>query len=140
MAKSYFKEKELQPQDENLKAVLSKAKEYWDKYLDIINTSIPEAAFQWKYYGKAWGWCLVGLVKNKNLLYLTPIENGFYVSFVFNEQNRQCAREEGMSEEILKTIEAGKSNNAGHTFDILVQNKSDLEIVSKLLKIKSNII
>lgn len=138
MAKSYFREKELQPSDESLKDILQAGKAQWDAYVDFINQSVSGASGQWKYYGKAWGWCLVFIEKKKNIVYLTPDQERFFASFVFNDKNRITAQEMGVPADILSIIESGKANSAGHTFDIIVQDSKDLELVKMLLKIKCN--
>ncbi len=136
MAKSYFRVKELQPAEENLREIMQESKVLWDTYVDFVDKLVPGTSNLWKYYGKAWGWCMVYIEKKKNLMYLTPGENCFYVSFTFSDKNRETAADAGLTDEVIQIIESGKSNTAGHTFDIEVRNDDDLELVKSLLKIK----
>ena len=75
--------------------------------------------------------------KKKNLVYLTPAEGYFLCSFHFNEKGRELARQSDFKDDILKSIEAGKENSAGHTFDVIVADEQGLELSKQLLKIKT---
>ncbi len=140
MAKSYFLEKELQPQENNIKDILQDKKEFWDKYLTFVKTYDPTISCEWKFYGRAWGWSLVLLKKKKNLLYLTPVVNGFYVSFALGKKGANLAKKEGFTDKIVEIIESGENNNAGRTFDILIQEQDDVVIVEKLMEIKYSLV
>lgn len=137
MAKSIFREKAIQPDDEMITVILSGSKELWDSIIAHVSETYPQATQEWKFYGSAWGWCLVLSSKKKKLVYLTPADKHFLCSFIFSENGRELSRQADFSADILKTIETGKDNNAGRTFDISVADKQSLELSKALLNIKA---
>ncbi|MDL2225523.1 DUF3788 domain-containing protein [Eubacteriales bacterium OttesenSCG-928-M02] len=52
-------------------AILQSTASLWDALIQHVSTMDEAAATQWKYYGRAWDWCLV-LSSKKNLFSLTP--------------------------------------------------------------------
>lgn len=138
MAKSIFLEKELKPNEEMLINILGKKKNLWDKILLHISDTFPKFNTEWKYYGKAWGWCLAGKSDKKQLIYLTPLKDKLISSFIFNDKARNIAKNIGFSNDVMAIIESGKNNPAGGSFDFNVKTLNDLKIVKELLQIKFN--
>ncbi|ULQ60426.1 DUF3788 domain-containing protein [Brucepastera parasyntrophica] len=137
MAKSIFREKAAPPGMDLIGSVLKETKQLWDTLAAYVSNTYPQVVQEWKFYGTAWGWCLVLSSRKKKLVYLTPSEGYFLCSFIFNNKDRELSRQSGFSEDILETIEAGKNNAAGHTFDIEVAGDQDLDLVKQLLHIKA---
>ena len=137
MAKSIYREKALQPDDGMIALAVKEAKALWDHLIQHALTAYPDTIREWKYYGAAWGWCLTLTHKKKNLAYLTPSDGAFWCSLNFNEKGRELARQAGFSNGVMETIESGKTNTAGHTFDIEVGNTRAAELVKRLLAIKA---
>lgn len=136
MAKSVFREKEHQPDIAELEQALGAAAPLWASFVERLEAAVPAAQAEWKYYGKAWGWCLVYREKKRTLAYCTPGEGQWVASFVFSEAERAAARGAGFAPDVLALVEAGQHNTAGHTFDIEVETADDLAVAQALLAIR----
>lgn len=136
MAKSILRDKNIQPDEGLLDAVLASAKPMWDAFVAHVAEACPRMTQEWKHYGSAWGWCLVLSDRKKKLVYLTPAEGYFTCSFVFGDKSRELARVAGLDRAVLEIIEAGKENTAGHTFDIDVTDAASLALPKQLMGIK----
>jgi len=137
MARSTFREKAIQPTGEMLAGTLGGAKEIWDAFARHMETTYPGVTAEWKFYGVAWGWCLVYVHKKKKLVFLTPVEEGCIASFIFNGKARDLAGGAGFSGDILAAIASGVTNTAGHAFDIPLHTPDDIITAQKLTQIKS---
>lgn len=136
MAKSIFLKKDMPPDDAALSEAMAGCIPVWNTFLNTIKANYPGSTTEWKFYGAAWGWCLVVKSKKKALVYLTPAQNSFYASFIYSEKGRQEAKNSGLSTETLQIIESGKTNPAGHAFDFVISELDDLDLMMELLQIK----
>ena len=136
MAKSIYRDKAFQPDGGMIASALKETKSLWDDLIAYASDTYPNTVQEWKYYGAAWGWCLVLHDKKKKIAYLTPSDGFFWCSFSLNEKGRALARQASFPDDILKIIEAGKDNPAGHVFDITVDSAQRAALSKQLLKIK----
>jgi hypothetical protein len=137
MAKSCFRDKIVPPTDEMLASVLGNNKELWDEFTKNIESTYPNQTAEWKFYGTAWGWFYVYSRKKKKLIYLTPAESCFAVTLSFNEEGHDLSKAMSFSDDVMRISEVGKTNPNGRTFDIPINQRTDLRIAKKLLEAKT---
>lgn len=117
-------------------AVLGPSAGLWKAAIQEIEAVVPSASWEWKYYGKPWGWSLIASNKKKKLVYLTPAEDFFMASFIFSDAGRAAVRASGLPQVLVTAVEAAKANPQAGTFDLPVAAQGDLETVRQLLAIK----
>lgn len=136
MAKSIFREKEMQPGEERLHGALGGAWPLWRALEAYLAEAFPGADSLWKYYGKAWGWSLVYQRKGKALCYLSPGEGGFIVSMSFSDKGREAIRQTDLPEALQEAVETAQYNPAGRMFDLDVGSEAALTVAQRLVDIK----
>ena len=136
MAKSIFLEKEAPPSPELLRGALGDTYALWQDLLARAKADAPGLLESWKYYGRAWGWCLALMKGKKNLCYLTPGQGSWQLSLSFDDRARAAVRESNLPGAIKEAVEAARQNTAGRTMDVTVSNRAELETALALLDIK----
>lgn len=136
MAKSVFREKEIQPSEDLLQCALGSAAPLWGALKRYIAEAFPGAISGWKFYGKAWGWSLVYQLKGKSLCYLSPAEEAFMASMSFSAKGREAIGQTDLSEELKDAVEVARHNPAGRMFDLDVRSEAALAAAERLLDIK----
>lgn len=137
MAKSVYLDKGVQPDEPMVAATAGKSKEQWDEAIRHASEAYPAFSWEWKYYGKAWGWSLVIKSKAKTLCYLTPADGYFQVSIIFNNKGRALAAGIGLPEKIAQAVDASKNNAKNIPYDFKVRTAADLDIAKQLLEVRS---
>ena len=103
MAKSIYLEKAMLSDELTLAVEVSGYKQQWDEIIRYLSETYVDFSQEWKYYGKAWGWTLMLKSKSKTLCYITPAQEYFQVSVIFNDKGRawrlhkMCIRDSGKS-------------------------------------------
>jgi hypothetical protein len=136
MAKSIFLEKEHPPQEAELHEALAESQKVWQRLLNEVQEEYPKVKTEWKYYGKAWGWCLVVKSAKKTLVYLTPGEGSLTATFVFGEKAELAARQAVLPEVVWQQVAQAHITAQTKTFDMPVQCAEDILSVKKLAKIR----
>ena len=91
MAKSIYLEKAMLSDELTLAVEVSGYKQQWDEIIRYLSETYVDFSQEWKYYGKAWGWTLMLKSKSKTLCYITPAQEYFQVSVIFNDKGRALA-------------------------------------------------
>ena len=86
MALSAFGDKTTAPTDADLRIVLGRAYPSWDKLLAAIRKHISPIAEVWAYTSTSNGWGLRLRHRDRVILYMTPQQTQFLVSFVLGEK------------------------------------------------------
>src|SRR5512140_1473741 len=106
VALSAFSEKAHPPTDEDLEAKLGAAHAAWGQLIDLVSTRIPQVTTVWGFTSKSTGWGLRLRHKDRVLLYMTPGEGHFLVSFALGERAVQEARAAKLPKALLAAIDA----------------------------------
>ncbi|TYQ17892.1 UNVERIFIED_CONTAM: uncharacterized protein DUF3788 [Acetivibrio alkalicellulosi] len=139
MALGFFCDKHILPSEEEVKGILGKAAEVWEKLKGYIQEYglIKE---EWKIYSQKAGWCKKILIttgkEERNIIFLYPNVEHFTGILVFGKKAVQDAQNSGIPDEILCKILKAKEYKEGRSFDVEIRGKRDFEIIKKLIDIK----
>jgi hypothetical protein len=131
-----FADKTHQPTDEDLAALLGRAKRLWDSLVKSAQAAAPGAEVGWKHYAGKSGWTFVVRDKRRNLAYLKPAEKRFTVNLALGEQALQAAQESDLPEAVVKAIAEAPKYPEGRPAHLTVKTAADLRMADKLLAIK----
>ena len=120
------------PTDDELSAVLGAARALWDQLLSELALPIQE----WHSYSVKAGWALRLKQGKRTILYVTPCEGSFRVSFALGEKAMQTARESKLPAQVMKTLDEAPSYAEGTGVRLDVTAKKDLAIIRKLAAAK----
>ena len=138
MSLSIFGDKKILPNDEMLGEALSELKNHWDSIKKHIENTYDKISGEWKYYSKSSGWTFVIKSGKRTLVYLIPTEECIKASFVFGEKAVEAAQKADLPEAILKRLLESKAYVEGRSIMVDVENDKHIDIVKKLLKIKTD--
>ncbi len=137
MAKSIFRDKIIIPDSQLIEQALMDTKLLWDDLIDYVLNSYPNTTSEWKYYGVAWGWSFVLKSKTKTLCYLTPNNEYFHVSIIFNDKGRLLTQQSNLPEQIMDAVELSKNNAKNIPYDFDLRQENDIDIAKKLIAIRA---
>lgn len=136
MALSAFGEKLHPPTDDDLRATLGKAYAPWERLIALVSERVPPITELWGFTSASTGWGLRLRHKDRVILYMTPQENQFLVSFVLGERAIAAAHEAQLSPTILKAISAAPRYAEGRGVRMTVKSSRQVPGLAALAQIK----
>lgn len=136
MAPSALDDKSRMPDDGMLAEVLGKSKELWDAILSHLAEQFPGVQNEWGFAGAKYGWSLRPKHKKRTILYLTPGQGCFLVSFALGERAVAAAEESSLPESILAAIRGARQYAEGRGVRVEVKRRTDVEAIKTLVEIK----
>jgi hypothetical protein len=136
MALSIFENKEKQPAEKDLQKVLGEKYEIWNAIKAFVLKNYPEAAEQWNFSGKAFGWGFRLRDKKRVIIYLTPCDGFFKTSLVFGQKAFDEIMSSKINFEIKTILEAAPVYAEGRGFRIDVTDDKFLKDIQQLILYK----
>lgn len=136
MALSAFADKTHPPTDEDLATVLGPAYAPWSRLIGDVAAQIPGLACLWAFTSKGTGWGLRLRHRDRVIVYLTPCEGHFLVSFVLGEKAVIRARAAKLPGELLSAIDAAPRYAEGRGVRLHVRGVRQLASIVALARIK----
>lgn len=136
MALSAFDEKLRPPTADDLRATLGKAYAPWVQLIALVAERIRPVTELWAFTSANTGWGLRLRHKDRVILYMTPQENQFLVSFVLGDKAIAAAHEARVSPTILKAVSAAPRYAEGTGVRITVKSTRQVSGLAKLAEIK----
>jgi uncharacterized protein DUF3788 len=133
MALSAFDDKTRPPTDDQLRSVMGKAYGSWVRLLALVAERIEPVSEVWRF---GTGWSLRVLRKDRVILYMTPRQNQFLVSFALGEKAVAAAHAARLSASVLKAIDDAPRYAEGRGVRIPVRTSSQLTTLARLAQIK----
>jgi hypothetical protein len=124
------------PTDGDLTEALGPTKVLWDQLLATLADQFNLIDHEWNSYSPKAGWALRLKRKKRNIVYLSPYQSCFFVSFVLGDKAIQAARQSKLPKRVIKIIDEAKRYSEGTGFKIQIKKPKDIDIVSKLTAIK----
>lgn len=136
MALSAFDDKSKKPTAADIQEVLGRAGAHWTGLISHVASEFPPVEEQWSYSGEKYGWSLRLKRKKRVILYMTPCERHFLVGFVLGDKAVKAARDAGVPEAVVATIDNAPRYGEGTGFRVEVRSRADLTAVKKLAAVK----
>jgi len=136
MLPNAFIDKPKKPNDDELREALGPAKAFWDQLLAELADQYNLVDREWNSYSRKAGWLLRLKLKKRNIVYLSPSQGCFLVSFALGEKAIQAARQSNLPQKVIKIMDEAKRYAEGTGVRFEVKKLKDIEIVKKLTAIK----
>ncbi|MCF6130464.1 DUF3788 domain-containing protein [Flavobacterium sp. AS60] len=134
--KSIFIDKNNEPTLDDLKKGLGNTFDIWTNFEAFAIKNYPNAKAEWNFSGEKFGWSYRVKDAKRVLIYLLPRDNFFKTAFVFGQKATEQIFESDISEVIKQELKAAKVYAEGRGIRIEVRDKSNLEDIQKMIKIK----
>lgn len=125
-----------QPTEHEIEAALGSATEPWRQFVGWLAERLGVSDQEWKSISPKYGWALRLKLKKRNIVYLSPSQGCFYVSFVLGDRAVRAAQESNLGSRILKAIAAAPRYAEGTGLRLVIRRAADLAPVRKLAEIK----
>ena len=136
MDHSAFMEKNVRPREADLIGVLGRARKLWDELRELVASDFTSLDEEWVYSGKNYGWSLRLKQKKRAILYMTPLEKYFRVSFAFGEKAVVAAHQSKLPSTLLKIIDEAPRYPEGRALRLEIRKKTDVRFAVMLAGIK----
>ena len=136
MLPNAFIGKPQKPTDAELAAALGAAKVLWDQSLAGLADEHNLTVQEWNSYSRKAGWSLRLKHKDRNIVYLSPCEGCFFVSFALGDKAVEAARQSGLPQSVIKIINDAKRYAEGTAVRFEIKKAKDIGTVTKLAGIK----
>jgi len=133
---SAFPDKAHAPTEEDLRGTLGAAFSAWSKLLTEVSSRIPAIRPLWGFTSKSTGWGLRLRHKERVILYMTPCQGYFLVSFVLGEKAVTRAQAAKLPKVIQSAIESAPRYAEGRGFRIPIKKVAHVAPLAVLAQIK----
>lgn len=133
---SAFGDKSKVPQDDDLEATLGNAFVFWNELKRLMALRFVPLSIEWGFTSKKTGWGLRLKGEKRTILYMTPCNGNFLVSFALSEKAVKAAHESDLPTSVLKVIDSARKYAEGRGVRLEVRSAEDVRNVEKLAAIK----
>lgn len=137
MALSAFTDKTHQPTNKDLRTVLGKAYPAWVRLIELVSDRIDPISQVWGFTSASTGWGLRLKRNDRIILYMTPRDDHFLVSFALGEKAVAAARVSKLPRTVLKAIESAPKYAEGRGVRLEVRQAREVSAIATLAEIKS---
>lgn len=136
MIENAFIGKLTQPTPKELAGKLGPAKDLWNDVVTEITGECGITDKEWNCYSPKAGWSLRLKQKKRNIVYLTPCDGCFRVSFILGDKAMKVAKNSEFSAKFSKLITKAVRYPEGSAIRLEVTGADDVDFVKQLAKIK----
>ncbi|MGZ5436916.1 MAG: DUF3788 family protein [Pyrinomonadaceae bacterium] len=137
MALSAFTDKAHQPTDKDLRSVLAKSYTAWVRLIELVSDRIAPILPVWGFASAKFGWSMRLKRKDRVILYMTPREDHFLVSFALGEKAVAAAHAHKLPATVLTAIESAPKYAEGRGVRIEVRQVREVSALATLAEIKN---
>lgn len=137
MALSAFADKAHQPTEKDLRRVLGKAYAAWVRLIKLVSDRIAPILPVWSFTTAKFGWSIRLKRNDRVILYMTPREDHFLVSFALGEKAVAAARAHKLPTAVLKIIESAPKYAEGRGVRLEVRQVREVSALATLAEIKN---
>ena len=138
MATSIFDNKEIVPIEEDLEDVLKSSFDAFKNLISYLEKEYGSLKKEWKFYSKKAGWTLRVSNEKRNLVFLSPNDDHFFVTVNMSVKVSKIALDLDISDNTKDLIKQTKSYAEGKSVLIQVSKDEDLEDIKVLLDLRDN--
>ncbi|HEY9167118.1 MAG TPA: DUF3788 family protein [Candidatus Kryptonia bacterium] len=131
-----FPDKAVIPDEMKLLKILGDTGKFWREIRSYIEKDFGPVKSEWKFYSEKSGWTMKLLLKKRNLFFLSPVDGGFRMSFIFGDKAVSAIEESDIPKKIIDEVRNAKKYVEGRGIRMEVKSAKTVEIVKKLIKIK----
>ena len=124
------------PADNDLTAALGSNRPLWDQALAALAEQFGLVEQEWTSYSPKAGWSMRVKKGKRNILYMTPCDGCFRVSFILGGKAVESARETKVPTRVLKLIDQGTKYPEGLGIRFDVTTPKDLLPIQALTALK----
>lgn len=131
-----FMGKSKKPTAEEVAEALGESAEAWRQLVEDLGKKQGVTEQEWKSVSAKYGWSLRLKQKKRTIVYLSPCEGYFLVSFALGDKAVRKARQADLPKSVTKAIEEAPRYAEGTGVRLTVKGPKDLAAIQKLVAVK----
>ena len=124
------------PTDEDLAGVLGPTKPLWDGLVADMSDRHGVTIQEWSSYSPKAGWSLRLKRGKRTILWMSPLQRSFLVTFILGDRAVAAARQSGLSARLLRTLDEAPRYPEGTGIRLPIKGPRDIAAVRKLAVVK----
>lgn len=124
------------PTDADLAAALGPTKPLWDGLISEMADLHDVAIQEWSSYSVKAGWALRLKRAKRTILWISPCEGSFHVTFILGAKAVVAARQSRLSARLLRIIDEAPKYPEGTGVRLHIKRLKDIPAVRKLAVVK----
>jgi len=124
------------PTDEDLAGVLGPTKPLWDGLVADMSDRHGVTIQEWSSYSLKAGWSLRLKRGKRTILWMSPLQRSFLVTFILGDRAVAAARQSGLSARLLRTLDEAPRYPEGTGIRLPIKGPRDIAAVRKLAVVK----
>jgi hypothetical protein len=136
MCPNAFINKPKPPTEPELTAALGAAKAVWDQILTRLDQDLGVDGREWKCHSPKWGWSLRVKRKERTIIWFSPFDGRFEVSFILGDRAMCAARAIRLPKRVLDVMKSAPKYPEGTGIRLEVKSARDIAALMKLAAIK----
>jgi hypothetical protein len=137
VALSAFTDKSRRPGEDELRSALGKAYPAWARLIELVASRVGPVSQAWGFTSAGTGWGLRLKSAERVIVYMTPREGQFLVSFALGEKAVAAAHASKLPASVLEKIEAAPRYAEGRGVRFEVRQSREVPPLARLAQIKS---
>ena len=129
-------DKSKEPDQDHILRLLGQNAERLNELDSFCENKVGQLIYEWKFYTKKSGRERPS-IKKRNLFFLTPKKDLYSITFVFGDRAVEAAENSELPERIKTELKQARKYMEGRGIRIDVTSGDELEIVKKLVRIKT---
>lgn len=134
MDKSIFTDKNIIPNNDNLKESLGDTYQLWQLIRDYVISKYPKGIEEWNCSN--YGWSFKIKDKKRAIVYLLPRDKFFKVAFVFGQKATDVIMQSQISQAITTELSSARVYAEGRGIRIDIKNDNIISDIKSLIDIK----
>jgi hypothetical protein len=131
----------VKPDEKIIFSVIGEKKILWQEIMNYLRSNYPDAAGDWNFYkdGKQW---LFKMVQKKKTIFWSGLfedEDTFRITFYFGDKAEPVIDSSDLPQRIKSEFKTSKRYGAIRAVSTVMRDLSDVEIVKKLVSIKTKL-
>ncbi len=131
-------DKTVQPDKEQVYAIIGENRIFWDKYLDSLN-KLGDVVAEWKSYRDSKCWLMKVNRKKNTLCWIILVDDTFKINFWFGIKAEPKIEESDLPVSIKENYRNAEQNKLGRGLSIVINSEQDLLNAVKLAEFKSKL-
>jgi hypothetical protein len=136
MSTGIFDNKLVIPDDKMMAVELGDTFKFYEEICQFILMEYGSLTPEWKFYNQKSGWTLKLFHKKRNICFLGPRQGFFLIAFVFGDKAVDSVLAGDLPEHVKTELATAKKYAEGRGIRVEVREKSEVELIKKLIRIK----
>lgn len=124
------------PTDKEVAIALGPAASAWNELLEWLKEEEQLGEREWNSYSPKYGWALRVKRKKRNIIYLSPCDGCFRVSFILGDKAVAAARGSALPKAVVKALDEAPRYPEGTGLRLTVSKPKDLAPIRMLTQVK----